>query len=206
MLHIKSVNMNSAKASAPALRVAAAALVFLCSCGSEKEAVQLVPAAETEEETAETQAKRPAVDEGEPQEEAIAEVTESAAEEMQEENAAVTESEPTDKKEEEAMKDPVLLYQGHASLRIVTGDDKVIYIDPFSGEGYDMPADLILQTHDHFDHKDMSKSCHKVCPPVRKYLYIRGSHNSHSYIAFQKPVPQMRLHKDNYMLLSWFYR
>ncbi|MCR4585695.1 MAG: MBL fold metallo-hydrolase [Lachnospiraceae bacterium] len=55
------------------------------------------------------------------------------------------------------MKDPVLLYQGHASLRIVTGDDKVIYIDPFSGEGYDMPADLILQTHDHFDHKDMSR-------------------------------------------------
>ena len=55
------------------------------------------------------------------------------------------------------MKDPVLLYQGHASLRIVTGEDKVIYIDPFCGDGYDLPADLILQTHDHFDHKDMSK-------------------------------------------------
>ena len=26
---------------------------------------------------------------------------------------------------------PVLLYMGHASLRIVTGEDKVIYIDPF---------------------------------------------------------------------------
>ncbi len=60
-------------------------------------------------------------------------------------------------KEDKKMKDPILLYQGHASLRILTGDDKVIYIDPFAGDGYDMPADLILQTHDHFDHKDMSK-------------------------------------------------
>ena len=45
-----------------------------------------------------------------------------------------------------------LLYQGHGSLRIVTAEEKVIYIDPYAGEGYDLPADLILITHGHQDH------------------------------------------------------
>ena len=42
-----------------------------------------------------------------------------------------------------------LLYQGHGSLRITTAEGKVIYIDPYAGEGYDVPADLILVTHGH---------------------------------------------------------
>ena len=45
-----------------------------------------------------------------------------------------------------------LLYQGHGSLRIVTNEGKVIYVDPYAGEGYDLPADLILVTHGHQDH------------------------------------------------------
>ncbi len=45
-----------------------------------------------------------------------------------------------------------LLYQGHGSVRIVTGEEKVIFIDPFMGGGYDLPADLILMTHGHYDH------------------------------------------------------
>ncbi|MCR5311603.1 MAG: MBL fold metallo-hydrolase [Lachnospiraceae bacterium] len=45
-----------------------------------------------------------------------------------------------------------LLYQGHGSVRIVTEEGKVIYIDPFMGSGYDLPADLILMTHSHYDH------------------------------------------------------
>ncbi|MCL1823506.1 MAG: MBL fold metallo-hydrolase [Oscillospiraceae bacterium] len=45
-----------------------------------------------------------------------------------------------------------LLYQGHGSLRITTSEGKVIYIDPYMGEGYDVPADLILVTHPHPDH------------------------------------------------------
>lgn len=51
----------------------------------------------------------------------------------------------------------VLLYQGHASLRITTGEGKVIYIDPYAGEGYDLPADLILITHQHNDHNNPDK-------------------------------------------------
>ena len=45
-----------------------------------------------------------------------------------------------------------LLYQGHGSLRIVTNEGKIIYVDPYAGEGYDLPADLILITHGHQDH------------------------------------------------------
>lgn len=87
----------------------------------------------------------------------------------------------TEEKEEYEMKDPVLLYMGHASLRIVTGEDKVIYIDPFAGSGYDMIADLILQTHDHFDHKDMSKISSKSSDCVvitQKEALSGGTHNS----------------------------
>ena len=42
-----------------------------------------------------------------------------------------------------ALAAPSLLYQGHGSLRITTADNKVIYIDPYAGDGYDLPADLI---------------------------------------------------------------
>lgn len=45
-----------------------------------------------------------------------------------------------------------LLYQGHGSFRIEANDGKIIYVDPFAGEGYDIPADLILITHEHGDH------------------------------------------------------
>jgi len=48
----------------------------------------------------------------------------------------------------------VLLYQGHGSIRITTREGKVIYVDPYSGDGYDLPADLILVTHNHSDHNN----------------------------------------------------
>ena len=34
---------------------------------------------------------------------------------------------------------------GHSSLRILTAEDKVIYIDPYVGD-YSIPADLILRS------------------------------------------------------------
>ena len=52
---------------------------------------------------------------------------------------------------------PTLLYLGQASLRIVTPEGKVIYIDPYAGDAYDLPADLILVTHGHFDHCAVDK-------------------------------------------------
>ena len=50
------------------------------------------------------------------------------------------------------MEAATLLYQGHASVRISTPEGKTIYVDPFMGKGYDVPADLILMTHAHYDH------------------------------------------------------
>lgn len=46
---------------------------------------------------------------------------------------------------------------GQASLRIVTPENAVIYIDPYAGDGYDLPADLILVTHAHFDHNAIER-------------------------------------------------
>lgn len=54
-----------------------------------------------------------------------------------------------------------LLYQGHASLRITTAEEKTIYVDPYAGDGYDVPADLILITHMHQDHDKVSLIRHK---------------------------------------------
>ena len=82
-----------------------------------------------------------------------------------------TASNQTEKNEQKAEQDPSpaaeetkpaeakakLLYMGHASLRITTAEGKVIYIDPFVGEGYEPAADLILVTHAHFDHNALDK-------------------------------------------------
>ena len=45
-----------------------------------------------------------------------------------------------------------MLYQGHGSYRLITDGGVVIYVDPALGEGYDVPADLIVITHEHPDH------------------------------------------------------
>lgn len=45
-----------------------------------------------------------------------------------------------------------LFYQGHGSFRLTSDEGIVVYLDPYAGEGYDVPADLILVTHDHYDH------------------------------------------------------
>lgn len=72
-----------------------------------------------------------------------------------------------------------LLYQGKASIRIVTREGKVIYIDPYIGDGYELPADLILVTHEHFDHNDIDKvkNRNENCKIIRsKDAVINGVH------------------------------
>ena len=48
-----------------------------------------------------------------------------------------------------------LLYQGHGSYRIVSNEGVVIYVDPYAGEGYEMPADIVIVTHEHGDHNQV---------------------------------------------------
>jgi L-ascorbate metabolism protein UlaG (beta-lactamase superfamily) len=48
-----------------------------------------------------------------------------------------------------------LYYQGHGSYRFTADDGRVIYVDPYAGDGYDLPAELILVTHGHGDHNQI---------------------------------------------------
>ncbi len=48
-----------------------------------------------------------------------------------------------------------LYYNGHGSLRLTTAQETVVYIDPYAGEGYDLPADIILVSHQHGDHNQI---------------------------------------------------
>ena len=48
-----------------------------------------------------------------------------------------------------------LYYQGHGSYRITTAQGTVIYVDPAMGDGYDVPADIVIVTHEHADHNQV---------------------------------------------------
>ena len=88
---------------------------------------------------------------------------------------------PVENSETAEEKAPTLLYMGHASLRIVTAEGKVIYIDPYAGNAYDLPADLILVTHEHFDHSDFDrvKSRNEDCRIITwKEALEGGKHQS----------------------------
>ena len=37
----------------------------------------------------------------------------------------------------------------------MSNEGVVIYVDPYAGEGYDMPADIVIVTHEHSDHNQV---------------------------------------------------
>lgn len=77
---------------------------------------------------------------------------------------------------------PKLLYQGHGSFRLISNDGTVIFIDPFMGTGYDVPADIILVTHQHEDHNKIELITQKPgCVVISNFEALSGGkHNSFS--------------------------
>lgn len=67
---------------------------------------------------------------------------------------------------------PTLTYIGHATVKIKTKDNKVIYIDPYYDDEkqYKEEADYILITHEHSDHNDIDK-----CKQKEKTVVIRSA-------------------------------
>jgi len=75
---------------------------------------------------------------------------------------------------------PKLFYQGHGSFRLTTNDGTVIYVDPYAGEGYNIPADIILVSHQHGDHNQVQLCAQKSdCKIItNEEALTDGKHNS----------------------------
>jgi len=82
---------------------------------------------------------------------------------------------------------PKLLYQGHGSFRLTSNSGIVLYIDPFIGEGYDKPADIILISHQHDDHNNIDLIRQKPdCAIISNVEALAGGkHNSFSLNGFE---------------------
>lgn len=81
-----------------------------------------------------------------------------------------------------------LFYQGHGSLRITTTEGKVIYVDPYIGEGYDLQADAILVSHQHGDHNqlDLIKSRSAECVIITEAQAIKDSEHQTIDLGYVK--------------------
>ena len=82
---------------------------------------------------------------------------------------------------------PKLLYQGHGSFRLTSNEGVVVFIDPFMGTGYDLPADLILITHQHEDHNKIDLITQKdSCKIISNFEALSGGkHNSFSVCGLE---------------------
>ncbi|MEJ2055039.1 MAG: MBL fold metallo-hydrolase [Calditrichaceae bacterium] len=53
--------------------------------------------------------------------------------------------------------DPTLKYNGHSFIKLKSTDNKVIYIDPYNVNDFSDSADVVLITHNHSDHNELSR-------------------------------------------------
>ena len=78
-----------------------------------------------------------------------------------------------------------LMYQGHGSFRLTANDGTVVYIDPYIGAGYDVPADIVLVSHQHGDHNQIGLITQKPgCTVItNEEALAGGKHNSFSVMG-----------------------
>ena len=94
-----------------------------------------------------------------------------------------------------------MLYQGHGSYRFVLDDGTVVYLDPFAGEGYDLPADLVLVTHEHFDHNQVEKMPHaEGCTVLRSKQFIDGAHDYKAYESHGVMIVPVQAYNKNHSI------
>ena len=74
-----------------------------------------------------------------------------------------------------------MLFQGHGSYRFKTDEGIVVYVDPFAGksEWYELPAHLILVTHEHFDHTAIDKMPHAAGCEVFRAADVHPDSNTY---------------------------
>jgi len=87
-----------------------------------------------------------------------------------------------------------LLYQGHASYRLTAKDGVVMYIDPYAGKGYDLPADIILVSHQHDDHNQVKLITQKPgCVIISNVEALAGGkHNKFSLHGIEVEAVEAR--------------
>jgi L-ascorbate metabolism protein UlaG (beta-lactamase superfamily) len=87
-----------------------------------------------------------------------------------------------------------LLYQGHGSLRFTLQDGRVMYVDPYAGEGYDKPADFVLVTHGHHDHNKVELITQKEgCKIItHKEALADGKYNCFSFDGIEIEAVEAR--------------
>lgn len=67
-------------------------------------------------------------------------------------------------------RNPELTFIGHASMKIKTQEGKVVYIDPYQEGDYSEEADLILVTHEHYDHNNVKLVTQKESTEIIRAL------------------------------------
>ena len=78
-----------------------------------------------------------------------------------------------------------MLYQGHGSYRFTLDGKTVVYVDPFAGkpQWYELPADLVLVTHEHMDHTAVDKMPH--APGCEVYRAADAHPSPDSYLTLK---------------------
>ena len=94
-----------------------------------------------------------------------------------------------------------LLYQGHGSLRL-SAETAVIYIDPYAGKGYDIPADLILVTHGHQDHNKTELPVKKPGCKIITYkdaVFMKGNEiGYHTFVLYGMKITAVPAYNKNH--------